>query len=188
MSIVFSIRKFHVCGWWSRNFKVKNYRRHFRVRCIHTWHMHALCIYLCNGWEHIQGPKLASRTLTVQWYWWCHVRTLLECLSVCATLEVHVPCAVYWNRDCAVCLWSILAFVANCWLVHTGRGSASRCLTRRSVLSVHEGWSFLFCCSMLAESPSNGSMMAQQMTLLGTVVEKGQFFKGLSSADDNAGY
>lgn len=30
---------------------------------------------------------------------------------------------------------------------------------------------------MLAEGPSNGSMMAQQTTLFGTVVEKGQFFK-----------
>ena len=34
---------------------------------------------------------------------------------------------------------------------------------------------------MLAEGPSNGSMMALQMTLFGTVVEKGWFFKGLPS-------
>ena len=30
--------------------------------------------------------------------------------------------------------------------------------------------------------------MARQMTLFGTVLEKGQFFKGLPSADDNTGY
>ena len=40
---------------------------------------------------------------------------------------------------------------------------------------------------MLAKGPSNGSVMAQQMTF-GTVAEKGQFFKGLPSADDDAGY
>ena len=41
---------------------------------------------------------------------------------------------------------------------------------------------------MLAKGPSNGSMMARQTMLFGTVVEKGQFFKGLPSADDDAGY
>ena len=30
--------------------------------------------------------------------------------------------------------------------------------------------------------------MVQQMTLFGTVVEKGQFFKGLPCADDDTGY
>ena len=52
---------------------------------------------------------------------------------------------------------------------------------------MHEGWSFLFCCSVLAECPSNGSVTTQQM-LFETAVEKGRFFKGLSGADDNAGY
>ena len=67
-------------------------------------------------------------------------------------------------------------FVANCWLVRTGRGSANHCLTRRSVLytkagAVREGWSYLFRCSVLAEGPNNASMMARQTTLFGTVVE-----------------
>ena len=66
-------------------------------------------------------------------------------------------------------------FVANCWLVRTGRGSANRCVTRRSVLymkdgAVCEGWSYLFRCSVLAEGPNNASMMAQQTTLFGTVL------------------
>ena len=34
----------------------------------------------------------------------------------------------------------------------------------------------------------NGSMTAQQTTWFGIVVEKGRFFKGLPSADDNTGY
>ena len=67
-------------------------------------------------------------------------------------------------------------FVANCWLVHTGRGSAIHCLTRRSVLytkagAVRKGWSYLFRCSVLAEGPNNVSMMARQTMLFGTVVE-----------------
>ena len=41
---------------------------------------------------------------------------------------------------------------------------------------------------MLVEGPSNGSVMARQTTLFGIVVEKRQFFKGLPSADDEAGY
>ena len=42
---------------------------------------------------------------------------------------------------------------------------------------------------MLAEGPSNGSMMDWQMTLFGTASSgKGRFFKGLPSADDDAGY
>ena len=40
---------------------------------------------------------------------------------------------------------------------------------------------------MLAEGPSNGLVMVWQ-TLFGTVVKKGQFFKGLPSADDDAAY
>ena len=43
-------------------------------------------------------------------------------------------------------------------------------------------------CFMLAKGPSNGSMMAWQTTLFGTVVENGRFFKGLPSVDDNTGY
>ena len=42
---------------------------------------------------------------------------------------------------------------------------------------------------MLVEGPTNGSMMARQMTtLFGTVVEKGQFFQEFPSADNDAGY
>ena len=41
---------------------------------------------------------------------------------------------------------------------------------------------------MIAKGPSNGSVMVQQMSLFGTVVEKGRFFKGLHSADDDTGY
>ena len=41
---------------------------------------------------------------------------------------------------------------------------------------------------MLAEGPSSWSMMAQQMTSFGTVVEKGRFLKGLPNANDDAGY
>ena len=56
---------------------------------------------------------------------------------------------------------------------------AASCCTQR--------WTFFFYSSLLAEGPSNGSMMARQLTFK-TVAEKGQFFKGLPSADDNARY
>ena len=81
-------------------------------------------------------------------------------------------------------------FAANCWLVCTGHGSANRHLTHRSVLymkaaAVHEGWSLLFRCSMLAKGPNSASMMARQTTLFGTaysgtVVKKGTTFQGLA--------
>ena len=71
------------------------------------------------------------------------------------------------------------------WSVLRGYGSANRCLTRRSVLYTKAGAS----CFVLAKGPSNGSMMARQMTLFRTVVSgEGTIFKGLPSADDDAGY
>ena len=53
-------------------------------------------------------------------------------------------------------------FCCNCWLVRTGRGSANCCFTDRYTKA---GASSLFCCSVLAEGPSNGSMMTQQAIL-----------------------
>ena len=50
------------------------------------------------------------------------------------------------------------------------------------------GASCMFCCPVLAEGPRNGSMMARQTTLFGTVINKGRYFKGWSSADDDVGY
>ena len=46
----------------------------------------------------------------------------------------------------------------------------------------------MFHCFVLAEGPSNGSMMAWQMMLFGNVMEKGQFVNGLPSADNDVGY
>ena len=61
-------------------------------------------------------------------------------------------------------------------------------LSHSQVSAVRKVWSFLLRCSVLTEGPSNGSMMARQTTLFGTIAEKAQFFKRLPSADDNAGY
>ena len=49
-------------------------------------------------------------------------------------------------------------------------------------LSQSVGW-----CTLLV-GPRNESAIARQTMLFGTVVENGQFFKGLPSADDDAGY
>ena len=46
----------------------------------------------------------------------------------------------------------------------------------------------MFHCSVLPKGPSNGSMMAPQTTLFGTVVEEGQFFKALLSTNDSGYY
>ena len=52
-------------------------------------------------------------------------------------------------------------------------------LSHSQLCAIHEGWSFFFYSSLLAEGPSNGSMMARETTLFGTVAEKRQFLKGL---------
>ena len=83
---------------------------------------------------------------------------------------------------------STLVFIEKCWWIHTGRGSSNCCLTCRSVLYMHEGWSFFFYCSVLAKGPSNWSVMTRKTMLFGTVVERDNFFKGLPRADDSAGY
>ena len=68
---------------------------------------------------------------------------------MCATLEVWlVQCTEIMAAQSERGATSI--FVATCWLVRPGRGFANHFLDH-----------------------SNGSMMAQQTTLFGTVVEKG---------------
>ena len=63
----------------------------------------------------------------------CCVRALLDCLSAHATPEVcHMQCTEIVTEQ-SVC-GPTSVFVANCWLVRTGRGSANRCLIHRSVL------------------------------------------------------
>ena len=66
------------------------------------------------------------------------VRTLLDCQSTRATLEArYVQCTDIVTAQFVCGVTSV--FVANCWLVGTGRGSANRCLNRRSVLYTKAG-------------------------------------------------
>ena len=89
----------------------------------------------------------------------------LACYSVSMRREM------YWNRDWAVDVWSNFMF---CCKLLSGLYWPWP-LSYSQVSAVHKRWSFLFRCSILAEGPSNGSVMARQTTLFGTVKEKGQF-------------
>ena len=88
------------------------------------------------------------------------------------------------EQSVSVCGSTLVLLQTVGWFVLCGRGTTDHCLTSRSVLYTKAGTS----CLVLAKGPSNGSIMARQTMLFGTVVEKGQFFKGLPSAEDHVGY
>ena len=116
----------------------------------------------------------------------CHIRTLLGCLSARATPEVcHMQCnEIVTEQSVSVCGTTSVLLQTVGWSIIRGCGTANRCLTSRSMLYTKAGAS----CFVLAKGPSNGSVMAWQTMLFGTVVKRGRFFTGLPSADDSTGY
>ena len=144
MSIVFLNIKFYVCGWWgARKFKEKiiNYIS-VRAACMcgicmlgvptSTSHVH-----LCITVENVFKVQNSCRELCL-YDRGCHIRTLLSCLSGHATPEVcHVQCTEIMIEQSVCSTTSV--FLANCWSVHTSRGSANHCLTHRSVLYTKAG-------------------------------------------------
>ena len=176
-----------------RNFKVNKLSTRFEY-VLHTcmaygciYYNYKLCIYstLCNAYS--LYSKYKTRIVN-------SACTVVLAMSRQDTAQLpertcysgSVQRAVYWYHDYTVCAWRNFGFVANSWLVRTGHWSANRCLTCRSVLYtkagvVRKGWSYLLRCSMLAK-------VLTMRHCGGNVVEKGRLFKGLPSADDDAGY
>ena len=150
MSIVFSIRKFYICGWWGgpRKFKVKIINDISRPCCLHLWHTYACLMHLQVQDMYIVKPlRMYSKSKTRVANSACTVVLAMSCHDTAQLLAwAHVLLQRYatrsvlklWLSSLCVCRNSVLLQAVG-WSVLHGRGSANHFLTRRSVLYTKAG-------------------------------------------------